>query len=61
MKTQRIVFLDLIRMAAILLVITQHAWSGLRLDEPVHSMRGVACDSMSLSPAMSATFIKNWW
>lgn len=35
MKTQRIVFLDLIRMAAILLVITQHAWSGLRLDEPV--------------------------
>lgn len=34
MKTQRIVFLDLIRMAAILLVITQHAWSGLRLDEP---------------------------
>ena len=35
MKTQRVVFLDLIRMAAILLVITQHAWSGLRLDEPV--------------------------
>ena len=34
MKTQRIVSLDLIRMAAILLVITQHAWSGLRLDEP---------------------------
>ena len=34
MKTQRVVFLDLIRMAAILLVITQHAWSGLRLDEP---------------------------
>lgn len=29
MKTQRIVSLDLIRMAAILLVITQHAWSGL--------------------------------
>lgn len=29
MRTQRIVSLDLIRMAAILLVITQHAWSGL--------------------------------
>ncbi len=28
MKTQRIVSFDLIRVAAILLVITQHAWSG---------------------------------
>lgn len=37
MKTQRIVSLDLIRLVAILLVITQHSWSGLRLDEPVAS------------------------
>ena len=34
MKAQRIVSLDLIRMVAIMLVITQHAWSGLQLDEP---------------------------
>lgn len=34
MKQQRIVSLDLIRMVAILLVIMQHAWSGLQLDEP---------------------------
>ena len=34
MKQQRIISLDLIRTVAILLVITQHAWSGLRLDEP---------------------------
>ena len=33
MKKNRVVSLDLIRMAAILLVITQHAWSGLRLDD----------------------------
>lgn len=34
MKQQRIISLDLIRTVAILLVITQHAWSGLHLDEP---------------------------
>lgn len=34
MKQQRILSLDLIRTVAILLVITQHAWSGLQLDEP---------------------------
>ena len=35
MKQQRIVSLDLIRTIAILLVIMQHAWSGLQLDDPV--------------------------
>lgn len=40
MKQQRIVSLDLIRMVAILLVITQHAWTGLQLDEPT---AGVGC------------------
>ena len=34
MKKQRIVTLDLIRLVAILLVIMQHAWTGLQLDEP---------------------------
>ena len=34
MKQHRIVSLDLIRVIAILLVITQHAWTGLQLDEP---------------------------
>lgn len=34
MKQQRIVSLDLIRVVAILLVIMQHAWSVLGLDEP---------------------------
>lgn len=34
MKTQRIASLDFIRLVAIVLVITQHAWSGLQLDEP---------------------------
>lgn len=34
MKQQRIISLDLIRTIAILLVITQHTWSGLQLDEP---------------------------
>ena len=34
MTQQRIMSLDLIRTVAILLVITQHAWSGLQLDEP---------------------------
>ena len=34
MKQQRIVSLDLIRTIAILLVIMQHAWSGLQLDDP---------------------------
>ena len=34
MKQQRIISLDLIRTLAILLVIAQHAWSGLQLDEP---------------------------
>lgn len=34
MKQQRITSLDLIRTIAILLVITQHAWTGLQLDEP---------------------------
>lgn len=33
MKKNRVVSLDLIRMVAVLLVITQHAWSGLRLDD----------------------------
>lgn len=34
MKQQRIASLDLIRTVAILLVIMQHAWSGMQLDEP---------------------------
>lgn len=34
MKKQRIVTLDLIRLVAILLVIMQHAWTRLQLDEP---------------------------
>lgn len=34
MKQQRIISLDLIRTIAILLVIMQHAWTGLQLDEP---------------------------
>lgn len=34
MQQRRIVSLDLIRMVAILLVIMQHAWTGLQLDEP---------------------------
>ena len=34
MNSQRIISLDLIRMIAILLVIMQHSWSGLQLDEP---------------------------
>ena len=38
MKQQRIVSLDLIRVVAILLVITQHAWTGLQLDEPTASI-----------------------
>ena len=40
MNQQRIVSLDLIRMVAILLVITQHAWTGLQLDEPT---AGIGC------------------
>lgn len=35
MKQQRIISLDLIRTIAILLVIMQHAWTGLQLDEPL--------------------------
>lgn len=35
MKQQRNASLDLIRLVAILLVIMQHAWSGLGLDEPI--------------------------
>lgn len=34
MKQQRIASLDLIRTIAILLVIMQHAWSGMHFDEP---------------------------
>lgn len=34
MKQQRIASLDLIRTVAILLVIMQHAWSGMQFDEP---------------------------
>ena len=34
MKQHRIVSLDLIRTVAILLVIMQHAWSGMQFDEP---------------------------
>lgn len=34
MKKQRIVTLDLIRLIAILLVIMQHTWTGLQLNEP---------------------------
>lgn len=34
MKQQRIISLDLIRTIAILLVVMQHAWTGLQLDEP---------------------------
>ena len=42
MKPHRIVSLDLIRTVAILLVIMQHSWSGLHLDDP---SLGIGCHS----------------
>ena len=34
MKSQRIASFDFVRLVAILLVIMQHSWTGLQLDEP---------------------------